>query len=406
MNICIISQCFWPDISGTTIRMSNLIKALKMLSQHNIVVLTAFPHYPHGKIPRKYHGKLFYRERWNDIDIIRVFMLGIPHKSFPTRLINYVMFTFSSLIGLNILKDVDCFISLSPNFFSFFIGLGAKFRYKKPVLLDVTDLWPEALTDLGYIKKSSILARFMRLTRTWCLNLADGILTISETIRNYLIQSGVSSEKIFTILVGADTHTLRPTIPIEERSSNKPLSIGYVGCLAPAYDFKILMTAAKRLETENIRFTIHGQGEKLPQIEKLLRLLKLQNVKLSNQYLPFDQYKKLMSGFDIFILPMEPVNLSSTALPAKLFDYMSFGRPIVVVSKGEPAELVKRAQAGLVIPYNGSKALAKSIRLLKEDNEKREIYGKNARMYASRNLSLKSISKRLEKVLNLITESN
>lgn len=58
MNLCIISQYFLPDINGDVIRLLNLIDILRR-NGFNITIITAFPHYPDGKIRKSIRIKYF-----------------------------------------------------------------------------------------------------------------------------------------------------------------------------------------------------------------------------------------------------------------------------------------------------------------------------------------------------------
>jgi len=61
VNVLIFCQYFPPDFGGASKRAYNVAKALK-IQGCDVVVITSFPHYPHGNIPKKYSRKFFSNE--------------------------------------------------------------------------------------------------------------------------------------------------------------------------------------------------------------------------------------------------------------------------------------------------------------------------------------------------------
>jgi hypothetical protein len=109
-------------MGGSSTRAYNVAKGLQKLG-HNIIVVTAFPHYPHGNILKKYHRKIFKQERQEKIKIVRVWIPRLPHAGFGKRLILYLSFIFSSLFALPVVGKVDVVWAANPNFFCFFPAL-------------------------------------------------------------------------------------------------------------------------------------------------------------------------------------------------------------------------------------------------------------------------------------------
>lgn len=56
LKVLVLAQYFPPDMGGASARVSNVVRGLPSRGC-DITVVAAFPHYPHGKVPRKYKGK-------------------------------------------------------------------------------------------------------------------------------------------------------------------------------------------------------------------------------------------------------------------------------------------------------------------------------------------------------------
>ena len=50
-----------------------------------------------------------------------------------------------------------------------------------------------------------------------------------------------------------------------------------------------------------------------------------------------------------------------SGLPTKIFEYQSYGKPILCVSNGEAARYIELTQSGIVVPLEDSEALHKAI---------------------------------------------
>ena len=61
MKVLILAQYFPPDFGGASTRAFNIAKALQMQGC-NVVIVSAFPHYPKGDIPDKYRRKIIVEE--------------------------------------------------------------------------------------------------------------------------------------------------------------------------------------------------------------------------------------------------------------------------------------------------------------------------------------------------------
>ena len=86
---------------------------------------------------------------------------------------------------------------------------------------------------------------------------------------------------------------------------------------------------------------------------------------------------------------------SDAGLPTKLIEYMATGRPIICISAGESARIVRDAKCGIVVSPGDSTNLTKEIKSLREDSN-REKLGMKGRRYAEEHFSLVRIASKLE----------
>jgi glycosyltransferase involved in cell wall biosynthesis len=90
----------------------------------------------------------------------------------------------------------------------------------------------------------------------------------------------------------------------------------------------------------------------------------------------FDELPTIMSSATIAVVPLRVDAYTELAIPVKLFDYMSYGRPLVVTACRETAALVRELEAGLVVEPTAA-ALADGISRLIENPALTRRLGEN-----------------------------
>ena len=116
MRIVYLCQHFPPETGAPQIRVYEVSKEL-LAQGHDIQVVTAFPHHPHGIIPDEYKGKKYEFEKWDGIPVHRTWIYPSKKGTFWKRLVSYFSFTFSSFYGLMKAGKVDVIIVNSPPIF-------------------------------------------------------------------------------------------------------------------------------------------------------------------------------------------------------------------------------------------------------------------------------------------------
>src|SRR5207253_6663029 len=153
---------------------------------------------------------------------------------------------------------------------------------RRPLLLEIRDLWPEFAIDMGVLRNRALIFLSRRLER-FLYRRAAHLLVNSPAYRDYLIDQGVAPDKITLIANGADTTMFDP----EARGASVRETLGlqnkfivtYAGALGLANDIEVILRAAARLnEDSRIHFLLVGDGKQRPKLESLARQLNVANV--------------------------------------------------------------------------------------------------------------------------------
>jgi len=392
LNVLIIGQYFPPNLGGSATRANNIMKGLR-LNGCKVTVVTAFPHYPDGKIPKEYRWKPF-KVEWNgDIKIIRTFMPPLESRGLLKRIILIGFFAISSLFAFYQVDKIDAVWSSS-----WIPGIIYGKVKRKPVALNVDDLMLEDLIDLKLIKEDSMVFRIAKGIFRVCLARGDILTPISqgyiETLsKEYMIDRG----RIRAIRGGVDLTTFAPK-PSQQKAQGK-FSVLYTGAFSVAYDFDCLLNAAKIIEEKDrkVEFTLQGMGECENAIRSEIDELHLRNVKVINRVFSREDVAGLMNQADALILPLKDFGKPYLGMSSKLYEYQAVGKPIICCAEGQPAEYVRNTNSGLVISPGDHEKLAEAVIYLKENPDAAWKMGRNGREYVKLNASIEAIGLELRK---------
>jgi glycosyltransferase involved in cell wall biosynthesis len=397
MRFLFLSQYFPPEIGAPQLRLAAIVRELKQLG-HEVEVVTALPNYPTGRIFPRYRGRLYLRENRDGILIHRVWLYPAMGAGIK-RFLNYLSFTVTSLFGLLHAKRPDFLFVESP---PLLLGISAAFAaslWRIPVILNVADLWPDSVKELGLMREGLVL-RLAEKLEAWVYRRAAFINAVTGGIQQVLIEKKkVPRQKVLFLPNGVDTELFRPMEPdlklAEELQFNKKQIILYAGTLGYAQGLEVAIDAAARLTKEltNASLLFVGDGSEKPKLEVMARQLNLDNV----HFLPASEPEYIVRLFSLAkagLVALKDLPLFEGARPSKILTIMACGKPVIYGGRGEGARLVKEAQAGIVVPPGDPVALAKAIRYLLNHPDEAERFGANGRKFVEDNFGWSFLVKR------------
>ncbi|MFX1317304.1 MAG: glycosyltransferase family 4 protein [Promethearchaeota archaeon] len=401
-TICIISQYFPPDNTGDSIRLVKIVKILKKIG-YNVIVVTAFPHYPFGIIPEKYKSKLIFREKWHDVDIIRTYVFPLAHEGLIKKVLTFCSFSASAMLALFYIKESKYVWSFSQKLFSYFTGIIFKFKLKASLLLDVVDIWPEAFVNAGIIKQSNkIIMKILKFLLNFSYNLADHLITLNPAMKRLLIHStNLNPSKISILPNITYPNKFKPIDNIKHAYINK-FVVMYTGNLGINYDFITLLKTAKMLKDyKEIRFVIKATGDQSLKstILNYIKKNNLNNIHFEEKFLTTKQFTEFLNLADVFVLPLKKCVISDTSFPSKLMDYLSLEKPVIFSGDGYSAYLIKKYKLGVSIEAENPQKLSRAIIDLKNNKDERKRMGKNAREVVFKLFSPRILEMKIKQLL-------
>ncbi|MDO9265520.1 MAG: glycosyltransferase family 4 protein [Sulfurimonas sp.] len=394
MNIWIFNHhALTPDMSGGT-RHYDFAKEL-IKRGHKVTIVASSFHYSKYQEMKEYGDKEYLLESIDGIDFIWIktpayFGNGI------SRVKNMLSYTFKVLKimpTLNLSKP-DIIIGSSVHLFAVWVAYKLAQKYKTPFIMEVRDLWPQTLIDMGISKWHPFILLLGWLEK-YLYKKADKIISNLPYAYDYIGQF-VEREKFIWISNGVDLSNIR-YVP-KERSEK--FVISYTGAIGVANNLQILLDAAKKLQGEkDIYFTIVGDGAEKKKLKKFVKENNLQNVSIENS-VPKSEVSNILQNSNVLFLSLidSPLYRFGISLN-KLFDYMASGRVTIFAgnSKNNP---VKDANAGYSIAPDDVEQLEKTIlEIYNLPNEERIKIGEKIRSYAEKNYSIEILTDKLENLL-------
>ena len=146
---------------------------------------------------------------------------------------------------------------------------------------------------------------------------------------------------------------------------------------------------------DDIVFVIRGVGEEAAKLKKAIFHFGLKNVVLDVCHLPKSELVALLDSADVFVLPMAGLSFVDQGLPTKVFEYQSYGKPILCVSDGEAARYIEATKSGLVVKPKDKVGFVDAVTRLYVDRQLGAELGRNGREYVSRYLTAEKIGEKM-----------
>jgi glycosyltransferase involved in cell wall biosynthesis len=407
MRVLYLSQYFPPEVGATQTRAHEMATGL-VRAGHQVTMLTEVPNHPEGIIQRGYRGRLWMRETLDGIDVIRVWVKTSPVKTMRTRLAFYLSYMLNATVaGLLLARgSYDLVYATSPPLFVGGAALALSTLRSMPLVFEVRDLWPASAVALGELSN----ARFVRWA-TWleerCYQRARRIVVVTRGIRNRLLERGYSDEKLVLIPNGANTDLFRPR-PEAGQDVRHELGLGdaflavYAGIHGIAQGLGTVLKAARELEHRpDVHFLFVGDGPCKAELLALKREMNLSNVTMLDAQ-PRETIPAFLSAADVALVPLRKLDLFKDALPSKIFDAWACECPIVLSMEGEARRVLRQADAGVFVPPESPRALARAIKMLSEEPERRRAYGRRGRRFVEANYSRQAQARQLTSLLERI----
>jgi|DewCreStandDraft_4_1066084.scaffolds.fasta_scaffold10583_5 glycosyltransferase involved in cell wall biosynthesis len=410
MRIAILTQYYPPETGAPQNRLSDLAKRLHRRG-HDVQVLTALPNYPGNEIFPEYIGRANMVEYMDDLPVARVGLYVPRRRTITRRFLNYVSFALNSYVhGPRLLNRFDLLFLESPPLFLGLAAMSLARRFRARLVVNVSDLWPKALMDLG-LKAPKLCWKAMFWLERRLYRSAALITVQTQGILNN-IKSRFPSTHVLLFPNGVATEAYKR--PLDRSGirrnfgwSASDIVFGYTGVIAPSQAMAQVIEAASRLKDyRHVHFAIFGDGPSRNHLESEIQNRGLSNIRFYG-HLPTHMMPDIQAAFDVGLVPLANTDANRGARPSKMFELMAAARPILLCAEGEAVQILNDAPdgpIGIAVPPEQPDLLAEAIRKIVSTPHVLEPMGQRAREYVFRTFNRDSIAKTVEQALqNLLS---
>jgi glycosyltransferase involved in cell wall biosynthesis len=397
LRIGYLVQQFLPEVGAGPARVSEMASRWRDAGA-DVTIITAMPNRPEGRIHAAYRGRLVVREEWEGIRVLRSWLYASPRHGFARTVLNNLTFMATGAAhAIASAGKLDVLIASSPPFFPHIAGVTFSALRRVPLVLEVRDLWPDYLVEMGVLRNKSAQGALFALERA-LFRRASRVVVVTESFRQRIIDKGVPADRIDVISNGVDTNLYYranepPPIP-ELAAVPGETVVGYLGNFGAGQGLATLLDAAATLEQrgERVRIVLAGDGPDAAQLRARADELRLTRLSI-HPPIPKSATRAFYNACDICVVPLAPFEVLGTTVPSKIFEIMACERPLVASLSGEGARIVSESGGGLVTPPGDANALADAIRrLLDTPIAERRRMGWRARAYVGAHFGRDTLS--------------
>lgn len=378
MRILFLTHYFAPEGNAPASRVSELTSRWTALG-HDVTVITGVPNVPNGVPYDGYTNRVWQRESFRGVDVVRVWTYLAPNKGAFRRIVNFLSFMVSATLGGLLVPRPDVVVASSPQFFCGWAGVLVSRLRRVPFVLEIRDIWPESIVAVGAMRESRLI-RFLEWLERRMYAAAARIVAVGDGYREELEKRGVPGREIAVIPNGIDQRTYSPR-PDDGRL-RETLGLGdrfvcaYVGTIGMGCGLDVVLRAAERLRAEgrdDVRFLLVGDGAVREDLERSARSRGLDSVVFTGR-LPKERMPEVLAAADACLVHLTRTELFKTVLPSKIFEAAAMAKPIVLGVEGFAAKLVGEAGAGIcIVPEDEGDLLEAVDRLAKDPDLARRL---------------------------------
>ncbi len=404
-SFAFVTQYYPPEVGAAQVRLGAVTRELHRRG-HPVKVLAAIPNYPTGRFLPGWSRRPVQTRDEDGISVTRVWLWPAMGSGIA-RMANYASFGLMSIIGLLRVGPADWTVVEYPTLFGALPAVAWCRLRRRRVVVNVADLWVDALVAVGALSDGTVVRILRRLER-WLLTSADAVDAVTEGVREALIDKGVDPSRLCWLPNGVDTDRFAPGPPDPADVAAVGLREGeqlllYAGTQGYVHGLEVVLDAAEQLREAPIRILLVGGGSERPTLEAEARRRGLERVAFWDP-VPPERVADLLRVASIGLACTRAGDLYRSIRSAKMLPVMSAARPVLYSGDDEGARFVADAGAGLALPAGDADALAAAVAELVADPERAIEMGRRGRDHVIATSSWRAVVGRWLSDLEVVAE--
>ncbi len=398
MRILFFSHYFPPESNVPAIRTHAHCRRWAAAG-HDVAVVTCVPNHPRGAVYPGYRRRFRQVETVDGIRVVRVPTHLAANAGVVRRGLSWLSYLAAAATFGLLEPRPDVVIATSPQFFCGWAGVLVAALRRRPLLLEIRDLWPASITAVGGLRNRAMLWLIARLERRMYAA-ARHIVTVGDGYRLALTERGVDPARVSVVTNGVDTAVFRPRQPDARRRERLGVGDRFVvvwcGTIGLAHGLDVVLRAAARLAERarrDIVFLLVGDGARLDALRAAVADRGLDNVIFAGQ-MDHGEIPDLLADADAFLVHLRAAPLFATVLPSKIFEGAAMGLPLIAGLDGFARRLVDEAGCGRCFAPEDDAELAETVLQLADDSSLRRRLGAAGRALVQRDFDRDALAAR------------
>ncbi len=352
--------------------------------------------------------KAFNKEYFEKLNVIFIKTIQFMNKRSLARIISWIEFEMKCFYFIARQKTKpDVIIASSLSFLSIITGLLLKLIFKVKLIIEIRDIWPLTLVEIGGFSTKNPLIYLMSKFEEAGYKYSDAIVGTMPNLKEHVENITKKHSPVFCIPQGVSEEHKQTINFSQKEISNKydfipqnTFIVGYAGSFGSANAMHYLFEAAKETTNRDIHYVFVGDGDLKSKFLK--KYGHLSNVTVGPRLKKHD-VAGFLSQCDVlaFATVSSKIYKYGTSLN-KLIDYMLAAKPCLCIYDGYD-EIIAQANCGFILQETDSVKIAHKINQISEmpKNELREM-GLNGKKWLEENRTFPILAKKYIKIFSSI----
>ena len=335
--------------TGYTIRSHSILTSLK---EKGIDVLaTTRLGYPSSFLPQSRNKSV---PEIEEIDGIRYLRLNNEQKQTDTEK-NYVYFeSYAERLVKAAISHNASVIHSASNFENGMATVLAARRAGIKSVYEVRGFWHLSRVAKFPKFRNSYWFTYCESMEFAVVRQVDAVVTISQVMKDKLIDWGVDYRKITVVPNAVDINKFKPCSPDDALQGkwglNSQFVVGFIGSLNEYEGVDLLIKAVAGLVNEgaNIKLLVVGDGGAKEGLENLVESVNMNQHIIFTGQVPFSDIIDYYALSNVCVFPRKAEEVCQYVPPLKLLEPMAMAKPVIVSALPPLMEMVKHEQTGLV----------------------------------------------------------
>lgn len=279
--------------------------------------------------------------------------------------------------------------------------------HKLKIILDLHDNFPENMKSYPHLKKFP--GKYIISPKRWKKNeekiikKSEKVITVSPGfVSDVLTRTNINKEDVILVPNTVRESFYKEAI-IDNEIEDKYKKNFVVLYLGDTHIRRGLLTAIKSTsklskKIKGFKLVIVGKNTTDPILKEEVRKLKLQDYVEFEGWQDVSLFPSYIVASDLCISPLYRSIQHDVAYANKIFQYMSFGKPLLVSNATAQKEIVESSKSGLIHKEKDVEDFTKKVMELYNDKEKCEELGSNGKEFIEKEFSWERTSKELLKL--------